>query len=74
MGKGQKSKRMPTECLRFEDNNSLMCEFPGPLESNLWGAKSRCRQLNPSYEGQKGVHMGRRGLLSGDRIREGNKK
>ena len=32
MGKG---KGMPEECLRFEDNNSLMCEFPGSVESNL---------------------------------------
>ena len=57
MGKGQKSKRMSTEWLRFKDNNLLMCEFPGPVESNLWGAKSRCGQLNPSYEGKKGGHM-----------------
>ena len=54
----EKGKRMPTECLRFEDNNLLMCEFSGSVESNLWGAKSRCGQLNASYEGEKGVHMG----------------
>ena len=65
MGKGE---RMRKECLRFEDNNSLMCEFPGSVESNLCGAKWRWRQLNASYEGKKGVHTGHGGLLSGSQV------
>ena len=46
--------------MRSKDNNLPMCEFPGTLESNLWGAELRCGQLNASYE-QKSVHMGPHG-------------
>ena len=55
--------------MRSKDNNLPMCEFPGTLESNLWGAELRCGQLNARYEQKKvspWVHMGPHGSRSRD--------
>ena len=53
--------------MRSKDNNLPMCDFPGTLESNLWGAETWCGQLKASYERKKmstWVHMGPHGSTS----------